>query len=263
MHGGRPQRLQGKQTTASRNEPPNKKTETLAIMSTASPLIYAELLLNIRQVSVFAALQSSSDASTKVELSADGRRIALHHVGKTTVLSLPAKVIPSAKLQRAPSGSKELSWRLPLAAEVKRGDPDSDEAPWPAKGLGEDTEFRCRKCDAVVVKKGAITVWKDLPSENWAEMMDFWHCHKPEEHGKAGHTHGDDPNENKGYGANTKFMARSKVGFVDLSTLLVAEEDCTSIQVSDKLLIQNVSNLVFLKEFMRENGYQEGGLALH
>src|SRR5690606_5003164 len=40
----------------------------------------------------------------------------------------------------------------------------------------------CANCNATLVENGKVSAWKDLPSKNWAEMMDFWHCHKPDDH---------------------------------------------------------------------------------
>lgn len=216
------------------------------------PLIYAELLSNIRQISVIVALHTPCDGSTKVELSPDGLRFILIHGAKTTILSLPGQVAPNSQLQKQPIGSKELSWRLPLASQLPRAEESqSNEAPWSAASLTEDAEFQCRDCKAVVVKKGSIKTWKDLPSENWAEMMDFWHCHKPD----VPHTHGssDQPVPDKGYGANTKFCANAGVGFVDLTTFLLSHADCAGIQVR---------HVLFSHDNCSCNGYQEGGHAL-
>lgn len=203
------------------------------------PLIYAELLSNIRQISVIAALDTPCDASTNVELSANGQEVILHHHGRKTSLNLPGQVAPNSQLQKPVLGGQELSWRLPLAGPLMRPNTEgavSNEAPWPARNLKEDTEFRCRSCEALFLRKGTVRSWKDLPSENWAEMMDFWHCHKPDipetnKNGHAGYSH-EDHNANRGYGANAKFTARSGVGFVDLTTFLVAESDCSGIEVS-------------------------------
>jgi hypothetical protein len=209
-------------------------------MANSDILIYAELLANIRQITVTAALPSSSDPSTRVELSLDGQQITLHHDGKTSVLSLPGQVAPNIPLQNPVLGRKELSWRLPLAGQPTRGDAESNEAPWPATNLGIGFEFLCRSCSAVIVRKGTIRIWKDLPSENWAEMMDFWHCHKPdhEPNGTNRHYHNDELAASRGYGANTKFTAQTTIGFVDLTTLLLAQSDCIGIQVSYTLFFE-------------------------
>jgi DNA-directed RNA polymerase subunit RPC12/RpoP len=198
--------------------------------------MYAELLSNIRQISVIAALDTPCDSSTKVELSPDGQRFLLHHGGSVNTLNLPGSALASFQLQLPILGAKELSWRLPLAGEPRVPSAENS-APWSAKDLKESTEFRCRDCGEVIVAKKRIAVWKDLPSENWAEMMDFWHCHKPSIHepnssdGSGGHSRDNDPAMGRGYGANTKFSAQPKIGFVDLTTILLAEPDCVGIEV--------------------------------
>jgi hypothetical protein len=205
----------------------------------SKPLIYAELLSNIRQISVIAALDTPCNTSTNVELSANGQEVILHHHVNITSLKLPGQIAPDAQLHKATLGSKELSWRLPLKGQLARENADNaanNEAPWPATSLETDTEFSCRSCGSVTLIRGTIRAWRDLPSENWAEMMDFWHCHKPDVpgtngNGHAGHSH-DDPNASRGYGANTKFTAQPGVGFVDLTTFLVAKSDCSGIEVS-------------------------------
>jgi ubiquitin-protein ligase E3 D len=208
-----------------------------AAMSRPKTLIYAELLSNIRQISIIAALEVPSDSSTKAELSKDGYQFLLHHDGNVHTLNLPGSALPDSRLQTLALGSMELSWRLPLAGEPRIPSAESSDAPWPAKDLKESSEFRCRSCGEVVVGKGAVRVWKDLPSENWAEMMDFWHCHKPSVHEPNGSTDsGDDPHDkdhgvDRGYGANTKFAAQPMTGFVDLTTLLLAKPDCHGIEV--------------------------------
>ncbi|KAG0648175.1 Ubiquitin-conjugating enzyme E2C-binding [Hyphodiscus hymeniophilus] len=199
-------------------------------------LIYAELLNNIRQISVIAALDSPCDGSTSVELSADGQKVILHHHGHITSLKLPGQVAESSRLQKPASGNRELSWRLSLNDPSVRPSAEnavSNEAPWPATDLEEEANFSCRSCGTLVLKQGVIRSWRDLPSENWAEMMDFWHCHKPDVPGSNGNGHNEhehDLNTSRGYGANTKFTAQPGIGFVDLNIFLVSESDCSRVK---------------------------------
>ncbi|TVY41732.1 Uncharacterized protein LOCC1_G004339 [Lachnellula occidentalis] len=213
----------------------------------SKPLIYAELLANIRQISVIAALETPCDAATKVELSGNGQQFIMHHGGESTTLTLPGRIVLTTPLQKPALGRKELSWRLPLDSPPTRPDAEdaqSSEAPWSASKLRQDLEFLCRDCGAVVIGRGVIKIWKDLPSENWAEMMDFWHCHKPDvpeherthEHESNG-THGpEEPDAEKsvaptkGYGANTKFAAISGTAFVDITTFLLTPSDSSSLE---------------------------------
>jgi len=133
------------------------------------PLIYAELLSNIRQVSVIAELDTPCERSTNVELSADGQQVTLYHHAKISSLDLPSQVAPNSRLQKPVFGSKEVSWRLPLNGPPSRQNEEnavSNEAPWPATDLKEDMEFSCRSCGVAVLKEGSIKSWRDLPSEN-------------------------------------------------------------------------------------------------
>ncbi|KAF7922394.1 uncharacterized protein EAE97_011136 [Botrytis byssoidea] len=207
-------------------------------MPPTKPLIYAELLSNIRQISILAFLDTPSDSSTKAELLADGTILKLNHAKQDIRLTLPSQVVSNSPLREFPLGSLELSWRLPLAGDFQRADVDISqtiEAPWSAKDMviGEQF-FECRRCSTTIVEADRIKEWRDLPSEGWAEMMDFWHCHKPSDH--ADHSH---ENENlastKGYGANTKFNAQPGIGFMDHSTLLLAKTDCALPQDGNEI----------------------------
>ncbi|EKD16227.1 snf2 family helicase [Drepanopeziza brunnea f. sp. 'multigermtubi' MB_m1] len=211
-------------------------------MSSSKPLIYAELLSNIRQISVIVALEGVCESATKAELSADGWQFIFYHEGQKTVLGLPGQAVANFQLQKPILGNKELSWRLPLAGQASRAsieDAQSNEAPWSAKDISEDAEFACRECKAVILEKGTVRVWKDLPSENWAEMMDYWHCHKPDAPVALSEANGSSGQESrdfsgvaasKGYGANTRFLARSGIGLINITTFLLASVDCKNLK---------------------------------
>ena len=243
-------------------------------MSLSEPLLYAELLPHIRQVSVIATLHSPSDVTTLAKLSTDGQQLLLDHAGVTKTLKLPGQT--TFKILPKPSpGSTELSWRLPVAGPPIRADTDSqiDDASCSASCLTKDDEFLCRDCSAVLIKKGSIKTWKDLPSEGWAEMMDLWFCHKPTvdeedeemfspQFDKAARHIRDAPHDNlnksagnKGYGADTSFSPQLGIGLVDTMTFLLAQEDCENVVVSTSQFL-----CIFLVS--KSGGYQEGGLAL-
>lgn len=131
--------------------------------------------------------------------------------------------------------------------------------PWMAGDMGSYTRLGCRECGNVVLDcaptpapgdTGSGWVWKDLPSGNWAEMMDFWHCHKPD-----AHDHDDDDHtvsieernsQVKGYGAANQVVASSGTGLVDVATFLVAEGDCRELKVRSSSLLYLVSLVLFL-----------------
>ena len=207
--------------------------------STSATLMYAELLSNIRQVSIIASFRTPSTVATKAELSEDGRILKLIHDGDDGFLRLPAQVAAVSKLQQPLLDSKETSWRLPLAspdkATIATNYADTASAPWSAKRLSEQSELHCRNCENTLLASSSIQTWKDLPSENWAEMMDFWHCHKPDmpKDLKAKSSQSHEHLKEKGYGANNRFIARRGIGFVDLTYFLLSKEDCRGVKVGE------------------------------
>ncbi|OBT80381.1 hypothetical protein VF21_00917 [Pseudogymnoascus sp. 05NY08] len=205
-------------------------------MIPSPPLIYAELLPNIRQISVLAALPTPSDGTTRVSLSGDRAILTLVHNGATTSLQLPGAIAPTYTPAQPNHNLAQISWRIPLPASISqpRAAP-SLPAPWSASALASTSSFSCRGCGQVILSPGRVTTWRDLPSENWAEMMEFWHCHKPDVPvGEKGEEEGD--NTTKGYGANTRMMAQKGVGKVDLTYFLLDTEDCSGLETNPSSL---------------------------
>lgn len=200
---------------------------------TAQPptAIYAELLSNIRQISVVASLSSPADSSTKAEISHEGRRLNVTHQDQTESITLPAQTSVSGALPVAKTGRPSLSWRLPISpAEAKPAQfsLENQALPWTSVDIAVGSPIGCRNCENEFVAQGTVITWKDLPSENWAEMMEFWHCHKPHDHEHQ------DPESlaSKGYGANHAISAQKGTGFVDLTSFLFSESDCQGLKVS-------------------------------
>ncbi|KAI9713306.1 MAG: hypothetical protein M1812_006665 [Candelaria pacifica] len=217
--------------------------------ATSTSYLYAELLLNIRQVTVSLSLDPPSNKSTRVWLSSDRQSIGLSHDGHKSFLKLPAKVVyppqstlPNCQPNQAPvlaipsPPSQEFSVRLPLADDTPRRTPvvqrADNEMPWSAAKLPISAQFQCCHCANILIPHEYIKTWKDLPSDNWAEMMDFWHCHKPSDHE---HTeNGETPGTDKGYAASNKLVAKTGVGFVDLCYFLIHPSDVVGIKVSNR-----------------------------
>ncbi|KAJ5306437.1 hypothetical protein PENANT_c017G00420 [Penicillium antarcticum] len=129
-----------------------------------------------------------------------------------------------------------------------------DFVPWTAGEMSPLTRIRCRQCSTPFLSSPATNVqdqhqhahatastagwvWKDLPSGNWAEMMDFWHCHKPDPH--EGHEKDekdaalqieDQHAHTKGYGADSQVVAIPGTVLIDVATFLLAESDCTGLK---------------------------------
>lgn len=201
--------------------------------------LYAEHLLNIRTLSVQAVLPTVSNKETKATLSADGSILTLTHEGESASIKLPINLSPnrpSKVILTIPAvPSRELSFRIQL--EEKEGAVDGvlsncthsetgNVVPWTANSLSHDTEICCNCCGNVLVERGNVREWKDLPSEGWAEMMEFWHCHKPDEPHLDAHL-----DSKKGYTANSRLALESGVGMVDVADFLLAAEDCQNLVV--------------------------------
>ncbi|KAF2636710.1 hypothetical protein P280DRAFT_472921 [Massarina eburnea CBS 473.64] len=210
----------------------------------SSIVLYAELLLHIRTVTLFASLRTVHTRETKAKLSTDGCEIIVSHEGEEARIRVPIQVQGGgdAALQLpAQPPSKELTLRLQV--EEKEGTDllgalQSEErkhniVPWDGATLNgmKGVEIQCNSCGGAVLGETKVREWRDLPNENWAEMMDFWHCHKPDEHHLHDHTH-DAVVGKKGYAAGNRLQAVEGLGFVDLASFLLKEEDCEGAQVS-------------------------------
>lgn len=199
--------------------------------------VYAELLLHLRQVTAYVSLDSNLNEETSLDLSTDLQSLNIHHGGETACLKLPAKVAANAALELPSGPVNELSYRFPILGHglpARLTDATANNAvPWSAESLTPRTKIHCRNCNQTLVERSAVAVWKNLPSENWADMMDFWHCHKPdhEEHDSKHDSNGRTTGAQKGYTADNKLLAKPGVGFVDLSQLLLAKENCGGIEV--------------------------------
>ncbi|KAK7527693.1 ubiquitin-conjugating enzyme E2-binding protein [Phyllosticta citriasiana] len=234
--------------------------------------LYAELLLHIRTVTLFASLRTAHTSETKAVLSADGETLTLTHEGHSASIRLPTQIAGggSAALMLPQAPSKELTLRLQLKEKspgllrLRQG--AENVVPWDAQQLEKAESVKCAKCGAQLavanpernhdesdprseVANGGnaestrvgVKSWLDLPNENWAEMMDFWHCHKPHEHNHGDHSH---EGHEKGYAASNRLIAKKGVGFVDLAYLLLAEEDCIGVKLVTHSSLDQQSHLL-------------------
>lgn len=70
-----------------------------------------------------------------------------------------------------------------LANDTENG-PDKWSCGWLNKhtskmGSKNKFQFRCSNCQNQLIDSFSF-VFKDMPGDYWYELMDFWHCHKPE-----------------------------------------------------------------------------------
>jgi hypothetical protein len=205
--------------------------------------LYAELLLHVRTITLFASLRTHHSHETTAKLSSDGTCITVSHEGRTASIRMPFEVKGGGDAEMTlPSEppSKDITLRLQLEeledsdvlGALQSEERKANVVPWDGAWLDRqsDVEVRCKSCRGVVVPVDKITQWRDLPNENWAEMMDFWHCHKPDEHHMHDHSH-ENAIDGKGYAAGNRLKAMKGLGFVDLTSFLLDEADCEGAQV--------------------------------
>lgn len=193
--------------------------------------IYAEYLPNIGQISIHVSLASTLSNQTTIRLNSGCDTVILRHYSDEISCLLPYQVATNTSIQipHLEPNSRHFSLRL----QAKRISQDvianfEEEAPWSAGTLDCQSDFVCRLCkEARVV--GPIKLWRNLPSEHWVEMMDFWHCHKP---GSATDDSLVEEDEFKVYAASNKLTARRGVGFVSKLYFVVHTQDCLEFEVS-------------------------------
>lgn len=206
-------------------------------------------------------LPSRPDQSTRAEITDSGRQLHLHHQAFHESVELPAQVAVPASTAALPipeGDSVDFSWRLPVIPteiDLVQFSPENQAIPWTSLDIEIGSQVACRKCSHDFVQEDVIQVWKDLPSENWAEMMEFWHCHKPHDHSHD-HQHSQS-STSKGYGANNAISAQTGVGFVDLTSFLFSETDCKGLTVSAQRTISYLATLRFVPAYELMGGQED------
>ena len=191
--------------------------------------LYAEFLLNIRQVTLYATLHNERDEASKAYVSSDRKSISVTHDNETSTIVYPSGISGKATVHIPIARGKIVSLRFETIEDgSSHGDgmKVANDSPWPASFLGADTRIACRACRSLIVQSSGRE-WQDLPRSDWAEMLDFWYCHRP---------HVRDSNcEDARLGRSRNSMEgpslRHGLGFVDLCHLLVPEEECTGLEV--------------------------------
>ncbi|KAF7157546.1 hypothetical protein CNMCM6106_003353 [Aspergillus hiratsukae] len=229
--------------------------------------LHAELLPNIRHITLYISLPASlgtQDVQPVITLSESRQAVSVSlpkpFDNVTDTIKLPARVNEASRRILATSRQgaatadngprtgdrrREFSFRMQIDGSddsLPSKDPLVDDfVPWTAADMSPSTRLRCRACENVVLDAPGQCAdadagpegwtWKDLPSGNWAEMMDFWHCHKPDPPNGHGHGEDEDPNaQTKGYGAANQVVAMAGTVLVDVATFLVSEADCRGLK---------------------------------
>ncbi|KAJ5233721.1 uncharacterized protein N7469_005487 [Penicillium citrinum] len=239
--------------------------------------LHAELLPNIRQITLYVSLPHAlTSVQPTIQLSESCRAVTVSlpepFQDVVETIKLPARVSdasrralttnPKPTIMHKPSQSNgpshDYSFRMLIDAKeatlAPRDEIMDDYVPWTAADMSPSTRIRCRNCDTAFLKSEIgpnITEeenkapndwsWKDLPSGNWAEMMDFWHCHKPDPHegdAKSEATAAlkieEQTAEVKGYGASSRVEAIPGTVLIDTATFLLTMSDCVGLKKSDQ-----------------------------
>lgn len=197
--------------------------------------LYAELLIHIRQLTLYASLENARNEHTQILVSSDKKIVTVLHEGETVGIYLPTQISGTADVTFPLDRRTEVSAKLHIedqseldqAIEAAAG----VEAPWSASDLAPESSIACKSCSTPILQANAITQWKDLPSENWAELMDLWFCHKPHEHNHENHADSMNAAEAKGFSANSKLTVTSGTGLLDTLSLLMYPMDCINVKV--------------------------------
>ena len=223
-------------------------------------ILYAEALVHIQQLTVTAT--TADDLSTvegNVELESDRKTFHFTNHGQTATIVFPSQVALNSIHDL--SGMSE--WRLPMDPMLVTPvwSSESGRDPWTAGLLASDAVIACKHCKAIISSVNPRH-WKDLPSENWAEMMDFWHCHKPNSNEESHSNHA-----TRGYSARESIKCSNGVAFVDQRQIILAQDDCPSLEVRhayDSHPVGPVSAKVLLAVVDSERivGLQEGSLSV-
>ncbi|KAJ5692208.1 hypothetical protein N7462_001631 [Penicillium macrosclerotiorum] len=239
--------------------------------------LHAELLPNIRQITLYISCPESrtfDGIQPLIQLSESRSAVTVslpdpfQHVTET--IKLPARVSDATRrtlnLNTAPTAkppgpgfNHEYSFRMQIEPNDQALKPRDElidyYVPWTAADMSSSTRIRCRVCGTGFLntaktdpsqhnqtQSGPLEwLWKDLPSGNWAEMMDFWHCHKPDPHeddieaqATAALRIEEQNAQIKGYGAASRVEAISGTVLIDVATFLLAETNCMNLKKGDQ-----------------------------
>lgn len=226
--------------------------------------MHSELRPHIGQLSFQMILPfHDGDANERFQIKVSDSRKKLtvtDKVSKTSEdIELPARISegaveyivsqPSVPPQGLSHDKKKMvfSYRLQVDQEdvqtLRRNSLDDDYIPWDADSMKDRGDLLCRYCDYPVAHCGYGWRWRNLPSSNWADMMDLWHCHKPHSKEDQQQTAAEESNASRrGIGPSNRVVARRQAVYVDTSTLLLSKEDCWTIKLEVRINAMPISH---------------------
>src|SRR5579871_3559396 len=85
--------------------------------------LYAEVLQNIKQITLYASLTTTKNESTKIDVSSDRRHITVTHEEQSAKLLLPLEIAGTAEVTLPLERAKDVSVRLELSDTSAVGPP--------------------------------------------------------------------------------------------------------------------------------------------
>ena len=219
--------------------------------------LYAELFLHIRVITIHASL-SSPDSGKKptIAIVEDGRSISLVHVDEKLSIPLPTRVHPknpTTTLAQVSKCGNEYTIRLKLEDELTKEESNScfntesiidvgfgNLAPWTSHCMkNSDSKIMCAQCGSIIQPAGKVKNWLDLPNDDWAELMEFWHCNKPSKNPQLkGRYEKQFSTDNRKF-KRTEHFTGNKIcvsqgkGFIGTLYFLLHKDDCTGVKVRE------------------------------
>lgn len=191
---------------------------------------YSETLVNLGAISI-ALWKTASDPRTgNLSVSVTRDVLQLQFDSEKRTFQLPVAVEQSYS---AIVGGDHFSVRLAIKSDdleaLQR--PDENLCPISTVQLSTGEWFlHCAGCGSLLVRKSEVREWLDLPSAHWAEMMDFWHCHKPRE----GENEEDTSSKSRGYEMAANLYPQKGRALVDVTVIYLDQNYCCGLKVSHR-----------------------------
>ncbi|KAK9379034.1 HECT-like ubiquitin-conjugating enzyme-binding-domain-containing protein [Kockiozyma suomiensis] len=139
---------------------------------------YAELLPRISSLTlVISPLSSTPLLLNRLGSSILFVNLASDGIGST--IELPASVAPDTSISLV-SKTAFVENTATIRLKANREPGPEHQSPFPATVLAKAEQISCKSCLSRLLPEQSKFL--DLPSENWYEMVDYWHCHKPDHH---------------------------------------------------------------------------------
>lgn len=157
-----------------------------------------EYLAALNTLSVFIEDEICQERFTRLSLQGDNS-LLIKLSSNQVLVKLPIEITQLSKITRIQQGDKKLTIKISLGSKTNdsvgaitesfmRFTTDTENQKWSCKDLKNKTpeqdgtnifKMSCSKCLETIIDSEKTRKFFDLPSEFWSEMMDFWHCHKP------------------------------------------------------------------------------------